>query len=87
MAAELEDILTEYRTDRGGTNVVLDNAGTELGRIARAARVTYRVHRNPPELAFDGEFAPLGTMLSNLGPGVDDAVKAWRRWRSGGASG
>lgn len=87
MAAELEDILTEYRIDRSGADVVLGNARTELGRLARAAHVTYRMHRNPPELAFDGEFAPLGTMLSNLGPGVEDAAKAWRRWRSGGASG
>lgn len=87
MAAELEDILTDYPAARGGVSVVVDNAVTELRRLARAGRVTYAMHRDPPELAFDGEFAPLGTMLANLGPGVDDVTKAWRRWRSGGASG
>lgn len=45
------------------------------------------MYQNPPELAFNGEFAPLETMLLNLGPGVEDAAKAWRRWRSDGASG
>ena len=87
MAAELEDILTEYRTDRSGVGVFIDNAGAELGRLIRAACVTYKIHRNPPEMAFNGDFASLDKMLLNLGPEVEDAAKAWRRWRSDGASG
>lgn len=87
MAAELEDILTEYRTDRSGVDIFIDNAGTELKRLTRAASVTHRMYRKPPEIAFNGDFAPLKTMLLNLGPGVEDAAKAWRRWRSDGASG
>ena len=87
MAAELDSILTEYQTGHGGAGVILDNAETEIKRLGRAVTVTCRMHQNQLELAFDGEFAPLRTMLSNLGPGVDDATKAWRRWRSDGTSG
>lgn len=88
MAAELESILTEYRADgRSGASVLLDNLSTEVARAIRGLLVTYNLHRDPPALAFDGELAPLPTMLLNLGPGVDDVRKAWRRWRSGGASG
>lgn len=87
MAAELKNILSEYPTDRDGPSVVVDNAAVELQRLARAVRATYSMHRNPPELAFDGDLAPLGTMLANLGPSTGDVMKAWRRWRSGGTSG
>ncbi|MFB6295416.1 MAG: glycosyltransferase family 2 protein [Halobacteriales archaeon] len=88
MAAELERILTEYaRDDQGGAGVVAENLRTESKRHLDALWATYELHRDPAELAFDGELAPLGTMVANLGPGVEDVSKAWRRWRSGGASG
>lgn len=88
MAAELDSILTKYADeDRSGVETVLDNAGTELTRYLMSIRATYHLHRNPPELAFDGEFASLGEMLRNLGPGIADVSKAWRRWRTGGGSG
>lgn len=87
MAAELQDILVEYRTDRGGPGVLVDNAVTEALRLVRGFEATTALHGDPPELAFDGELAPLSTMLVHLGPGVHDVRKAWRRWRSGGASG
>jgi glycosyltransferase involved in cell wall biosynthesis len=88
MAAELKSILTEYaHQNHVGIGTVLDNAGTELTRYLRALRVTYDLHRNPPEFAFDGELAPLGGMVRAVGPSVEDVSKAWRRWRTGGASG
>lgn len=88
MAGELQEILTEYAGgDNRSPTDVLENIGTELRRTLRAALVTYRLHRNPPELAFDGELAPLTTMLTNVGPGLGDVSKAWRRWRSKGESG
>lgn len=87
MAAELESILTEYTQSNRGRNVILDNLATELARTVRALAVTYTLHRNRPKLAFDGRLAPFPTMVRNLGPGIEDVTKAWRRWRSEGASG
>lgn len=87
MAAELRHILTEYGAADSGGSVLWDNLTVEFKRTIQAAFVTYRCHRDPPELAFDGSFAPLPTMLRNLGPDTDDVTKAWRRWRSGGSSG
>lgn len=88
MAAELESILTEYSSElQSGPSVVLDNLSTEVRRLVRGAQLTYQLHRSPPDLAFQGDLAPLPRMLLNLGPGFDDVFKAWHRWRSGGASG
>jgi glycosyltransferase involved in cell wall biosynthesis len=88
MAAELETILTTYTgRDVNTVEVISGNLTTEVARLIRGVRVTVGLHRAPPELAFDGDIAPLVTMLSELGPGLGDVTKAWRRWRSGGASG
>ncbi|MDX1745971.1 MAG: glycosyltransferase family 2 protein, partial [Halobacteriales archaeon] len=88
MAAELESILTEYADyTRGSGAVIFDNLSAEVRRLVRGVKLTYELHRTPPELAFDGELASLPVMVRNLGPETDDVRKAWRRWRSGGASG
>lgn len=88
MADELQSILTEYADDASsGPRVVLDNVVTETRRLLCGVLHTHRLQRDPPELAFDGEIASSWRMLYNLGPGGEDMVKAWRRWRTGGASG
>ncbi|WP_255196036.1 glycosyltransferase family 2 protein [Halorarius litoreus] len=84
VSRETEAMLERYRgslpENRG--NVVVENATTELGRVAASLRETVRLHRHQPELAFDGSFAPLSEMLLNVGPGMHDVQKAWRRYRS-----
>jgi glycosyltransferase involved in cell wall biosynthesis len=88
MAAELREVFADYSyPDRPAWTVAVENARIEVKRLGRAAATTYRLHRNPPELAFDGRLAPLPTMLANLGPSVDDAMKVWRRLRSRGRTG
>ncbi|WP_435127674.1 glycosyltransferase family 2 protein [Halobaculum sp. D14] len=81
--AEVESMLQRYRDELPEPrNVVVDNAATELRRLAASAAETVGLRRDPPTLAFDGDFAPLTEMLSNLGPGADDVAKALRRWRT-----
>jgi hypothetical protein len=65
-----------------GPSAVLDNAVGELDRLLGSALETVRLHHRPPVLAFDGEFAPLGEMMLNLGPGFEDLQKALRRFRA-----
>jgi hypothetical protein len=88
MANELKGILTEYANNRpNDPQIVLDNITTETKRLVRGGLLTYRLQRNPPKLAFDGEIGSWLTILSNLGPGREDITKAWRRWRTSGSSG
>lgn len=88
MADELRDVFESYSApDRRLPRILVDNARIELVRFLRAAVLTYRLHREPPTLAFDGQFAPLTKMLASFGPSPDDAVKVWRRLTSGGATG
>jgi len=65
-----------------GPSAVLDNAVGELDRLLGSALETVRLHRRPPVLAFDSEFAPLVEMMLNLGPGFEDVRKALRRFQS-----
>lgn len=88
MAAELREVFDDYEyPDRGTVETLLDNGRIEAARLARATLVTYELHRELPPLAFDGQLAPLSTMLANLGPDASDAVKVYRRLRSEGATG
>lgn len=59
---------------------LFDVAPSELRRTLTAMRLSFQLTRDPPELAFDGDFALLSTMLLNAGPGVHDAQKSLRRW-------
>ncbi|TKX46003.1 MULTISPECIES: glycosyltransferase family 2 protein [unclassified Halorubrum] len=80
--AEVETMLDRYRDELPEPQgVLLNNASTELQRIVQGGQETVSLHRNEPELAFDGELAPLSQMLFNLGPGLEDIQKALRRWR------
>jgi glycosyltransferase involved in cell wall biosynthesis len=87
MADELQGILMDYADQNRAESVLFENLRVEMERTLRAAIITYRFSRDPPQLAFDGSFSPFWMMLKNLGPELNDAIKAWRRWRSGGASG
>ena len=88
MAAELREVFKNYEyPDRGSIKTLLDNGQVEAARLARAAVVTYDLHRELPPLAFDGRLLPLSTMVTNLGPGVGDVAKAFRRLRSEGQTG
>lgn len=87
MATELQAILTEYANNERAEPVLFENLSVEINRALRAAILTFRLSRNPPQLAFDGGFSPLWMMIKSLGPGQDDVTKAWRRLRSSGASG
>jgi glycosyltransferase involved in cell wall biosynthesis len=88
MAAELREVFGDYEyPDRGTVEMLLDNGRIEAARLARAALVTYELHRELPPLAFDGQLAPLSTMLANLGPDASDAAKVYRRFRSEGETG
>lgn len=82
-AEETEAMLAEYFDPSDlskGPGVVRANAETELSRLLASARTTYNVSRRQPPLSFDGEYAPLGEMLGNLGPSPIDVRKALRRW-------
>lgn len=81
--AEVEAMLEQHfdsaDLDRG-PKVLVDNALTETVRTLAALQETYNIYRNPPTLAFDGQFATFPEMLANLGPSVRDVRKALRRW-------
>jgi glycosyltransferase involved in cell wall biosynthesis len=80
--AEVKTMLDRYSDELPEPQrVLLNNASTELQRIVQGGRETVSLHRNEPELAFDGELAPLSQMLLNLGPELGDVRKALRRWR------
>ncbi|TKX69928.1 glycosyltransferase family 2 protein [Halorubrum sp. SP9] len=80
--AEVKTMLDRYRDELPEPQrVLLNNASTELQRIVQGGQETVSLHRNEPELAFDGELAPLSQMLFNLGPGFEDVRKALRRWQ------
>lgn len=83
MAAELREMFADYEyPERGTVETLLENGRIEAARLARAAVVTYDLHREMPPLAFDGRLAPLSTMLANLGPDASDAAKVFYRLRS-----
>lgn len=86
IADDLNNVLVEYATDTEGS-VWLNEAIAEPARIGRGLLTTYRLYRNPPELAFDGDFAPIHVPIMHLGPRLADVHKALRRLRTGGASG
>lgn len=80
--AEVKTMLQRYRDELPEPQrVLLNNASTELQRIVEGGQEAISLHRNEPELAFDGELAPLSQMLLNLGPGFEDVQKALRRWQ------
>jgi glycosyltransferase involved in cell wall biosynthesis len=80
--AEVKTMLDRYRDELPEPQrVLLNNASTEFQRIVQGGGETISLHRDEPELAFDGELAPLSQMLFNLGPGFEDIRKALRRWR------
>lgn len=88
MAAELREVFTKYEyPDRETVKTLIENGRVEASRLARAAVVTYDLHRELPPLAFDGRPVPLSTMLANLGPDASDVVKAFRRLRTEGQTG
>lgn len=66
---------------QGERSLLTDVAPLELRRLLTTYRRTYYLHKDPPELAFDGELASLWRMLIAVGPGRRDLLKAWRRWR------
>lgn len=76
--AEMLERYTENLPDPAG-NVFVANATEELRRIWNSLRRTVALSRDPPSLAFDGEVAPLGALLSNLGPRVQDVTKSIER--------
>ncbi len=79
--AETAEMLDRYAADLPPPprNVFLDNVLTELARLGASGRRTLSVSRNPPELAFDGEIAPLWRLLLRLGPTVSDVRKSLDR--------
>lgn len=81
---EADEMIAGYRDSlpEPSRNVVLDNALVEGSRVLASAAETVRLHRTRPQLAFDGELAPLSEMLLNLGPRYGDVEKALQRWRS-----
>ncbi|AOW80041.1 hypothetical protein HTSR_0855 [Halodesulfurarchaeum formicicum] len=84
-AEEVEEMLKRHydSTDfERGLSMLADNAWTEADRAFAALVATYKLHRDPPILAFNGEFASFSEMLTNLGPSVRDIQKVLRRsWR------
>lgn len=88
MAAELRSVLEEYSyPDRGKMSTLFENGRTELKRWIRATKLTYRFHRTPPELAFEGSFNSIPQMLANIPPSGSDVMKVWKRFRSEGKTG
>ncbi|QAU12262.1 glycosyltransferase [Halorubrum sp. BOL3-1] len=80
--AEVKTMLDRHRDELPKPQrVLLSNALTEIQRILRSGRETLSLHRNEPELAFDGELAPLSEMVANLGPRYEDIRKALDRWQ------
>lgn len=66
---------------RGTRSLGTDVAWLELRRLLATASRTYCIHGNPPDLAFDGELAPLWRMLAAIMPTRHDIRKSLRRWR------
>lgn len=83
VSGETEQMLSIYRESLPSNqrHVIIDNIITEIQRTSASVAETIRIAESPPELAFDGTFAPLPELLRNVGPGVDDMKKALRRWR------
>ena len=80
--AEVTRMLDRYRNELPEPQRVLfNNAWTEAQRVINSGRETVSLHRDNPNLAFEGELAPLAEMLSNLGPDLTDIAKALRRWQ------
>jgi glycosyltransferase involved in cell wall biosynthesis len=80
--AEVTRMLDRYRNELPEPQrVLLTNAWTEAQRVINSGRETVSLHSDNPNLAFEGELAPLAEMLSNLGPGRTDIAKALRRWQ------
>ncbi len=65
------------RSDR---SLVTDVVPLEARRTVASLRRTYAIARDPPELAFDGQLAPLHVMLRNVPPSLWDTRKSLRRW-------
>ena len=80
--AEVTRMLDRYRNELPEPQrVLLNNAWTEVQRVIKSGRESVSLHRDNLDLAFEGELAPLSEMLSNLGPGLSDIAKAFRRWQ------
>lgn len=77
---EYQELQERYGGDHA-RSLLFDEIPVELRRYLAALRFTYRFNRDPPELAFDGGFDSLRSMLARVGPGVDDVTKTLRRWR------
>lgn len=79
---EVQQMLSRYRDELPNPNgVLLDNAVSETKRVALSTVETIRLSWNPPELAFDGEFAPLPELICNIGPVYTDIYKSLNRWQ------
>lgn len=80
--AEVSQMLDKYRNELPESQrILLDNTWTETRRVIESGRDTVSLHRTMPDLAFDGELAPLYEMMTNLGPKISDIKKALRRWQ------
>lgn len=80
--AEVTRMIDRYRNELlEPQRVLFNNAWTEAQRVIKSGRETVSLHRDNPDLAFEGELAPLSEMLSNLGSGLTDIAKALRRWQ------
>jgi glycosyltransferase involved in cell wall biosynthesis len=62
-------------------NLLTEIAPAEARRHLSAVNRTWKLHKYPPELAFDGQLATLPSMLLSLGPSYHDIRKTFRRWR------
>lgn len=79
--AETKEMLKRYTEDLPDPagNVFAANTTEEFRRMWNSLRRTVALSHDPPPLAFDGEVAPLGMLLSNLGPRVEDVKKSLER--------
>jgi glycosyltransferase involved in cell wall biosynthesis len=88
MRSELKDVLSQYSyPDSSIVSILLENGLVEMTRWIRAFELTYKYHNNQPNLAFDGSFAPISTMIMNIPPSRYDLIKTIKRIQSEGQTG
>lgn len=81
MRREARAVAAEYRSRSNLASPPRTRlALSELRRAYRTFNVAYRLHRDPPALAFDGRIAGLWRLLRSVGPSVEDLEKTRERW-------
>jgi len=82
MSDEFDQIMADYPALNGKSIYsIISTIPLEIVRWTRAVQQTWNFHTQGAELAFDGDFDPLATMVVNVPPDGRDVVKVLNRLR------